>query len=98
MRFLVYEAGTIGSLYAARLAQRLQEVAILPRWTRLQQIRRHGIELEDGGSGDRVTTSPEVVARLDPGDASDVVLVVPPRTRLNERRLTGFRADLCPRR
>ncbi|MBW2687305.1 MAG: ketopantoate reductase family protein, partial [Deltaproteobacteria bacterium] len=45
MRFLVYGAGNIGSLYAARLAQSSQEVAILARGTRLEQIRQQGIEL-----------------------------------------------------
>jgi hypothetical protein len=35
VRFLVYGAGNIGSLYAARLAQSSQEVAILARGTRL---------------------------------------------------------------
>ena len=75
MRFLVYGAGNIGSLYAARLAHSSQDVAILARGTRFEQIRRQGIELEDGVSGERTTTSPEVVAGLDPDDAYDVVLL-----------------------
>jgi len=84
MRLLVYGAGNIGSLYAARLAQSSHDVAILARGTRFEQIRQHGIELEDGVSGQRATTSPEVVARLDPNDAYDVVLVVLPKHRLAE--------------
>jgi 2-dehydropantoate 2-reductase len=62
MRFLVYGAGNIGSLYAARLAQSSQDVAILARETRLEQIRQHGIELEDGVSGQRTTTTPSIDA------------------------------------
>jgi len=84
VRFLVYGAGNIGSLYAARLAQSSQEVAILARRTRLEQIRQQGIELEDGVSGKRTTTSPEVVDRLDPDDAYDVVLVILPKHRIAE--------------
>ncbi len=44
VRILVYGAGNIGSLYAARLAQSSQDVAILARGTRLEQIRQQGIE------------------------------------------------------
>ena len=84
MRFLVYGAGNIGSLYAARLAQSSQEVAILARGTRLEQIRQQGIELEDGVSGKRTTTSLQVVDRLDPDDAYDVVLVILPKHRIAE--------------
>jgi len=84
MRFLVYGAGNIGSLYAARLAQSSQDVAILARGTRLEQIRQQGIELEDGVTGERTTVSPEVVARLDPDDAYDVVLVILPKHRIAE--------------
>ena len=84
MRFLVYGAGNIGSLYAARLAQSSQEVAILARGTRLEQIRQRGIELEDGISGKRTTTSLQIVERLDPDDAYDVVLVILPKHRIAE--------------
>jgi len=84
MRFLVYGAGNIGSLYAARLAQSSQEVAILARGTRFEQIRQQGIELEDGVSGQRTTTSLQVVDRLDSDDAYDVVLVILPRHRIAE--------------
>ncbi len=84
MRFLVYGAGNIGSLYAARLAQSSHEVAILARGTRFEQIRQRGIELEDGVSGQRTKTSLQVVARLDPSDAYDVVLVILPKHRIAE--------------
>jgi 2-dehydropantoate 2-reductase len=84
MRFLVYGAGNIGSLYAARLAQSSQEVTILARGTRFEQIRRRGIDLEDGVSGERTTTFVQVVDRLDPGDAYDVVLVILPKHKIAE--------------
>jgi 2-dehydropantoate 2-reductase len=84
MRFLIYGAGNIGSLYAARLAQSSQDVSILARGTRLEQIRRHGIQLEDGVSGQRSKTSPELVTRFEPDDAYDVVLVILPRHRIAE--------------
>jgi len=84
MRLLVYGAGNIGSLYAARLAQSSHDVSILARGERLEQIRRGGILLEDGLSGKRTTTSVQVVQQLDPRDAYDLVLVVLPKNRISE--------------
>lgn len=84
MRFLVIGAGNIGSLYAAKLAQSGQEVTVLARGARLEQIRRHGIELEDAVSGERTRTPLRVVNRLDPADEYDVVLVILPKQRIAE--------------
>ena len=84
MRFLVLGAGNIGSLYAAKLAQSGQEVTVLARGARLEQIRRHGIELEDAVSGERTRTPLRVVDRLGADDAYDVVLVILPKQRIAE--------------
>ena len=84
MRFLVVGAGNIGSLYAAKLAQSGQEVTVLARGARLEQIRRRGIELEDAVSGERTRTPLRVVNRLDPADEYDVVLVILPKQRIAE--------------
>lgn len=84
MRFLVVGAGNIGSLYAAKLAQSAQEVTVLARGARLDQIRGHGIVLEDAVSGERTRTPLHVVDRLDPDDAYDVVLVILPKQRIAE--------------
>jgi 2-dehydropantoate 2-reductase len=71
-------------LYAAKLAQSGQDVAILARGDRYGALRDHGITLENGVSGERTTTSVSVVERLDPGDAYDLVLVVLPKPALAE--------------
>jgi 2-dehydropantoate 2-reductase len=84
VRFLVIGAGNIGSLYAAKLAQSAQELTILARGARLEQIRRHGIELEDAVSGERTRTPLHVVNRLGPADEYDVVLVILPKQRVAE--------------
>ena len=84
MRFLVLGAGNIGSLYASKLAQSGQEVTVLARGARLEQIRRRGIELEDAFSGERARTPLRVENRLDPADEYDVVLVILPKQRIAE--------------
>ena len=84
MLILVYGAGNIGCLYAAKFAQSGQDVAILARGDRYDALRDHGITLENGVSGERKSTSVSVVDRLDPGDAYDLVLVVLPKPALVE--------------
>ena len=84
MRILIYGAGNIGCLYAARLSQGGQDVAILARGDRYNDLRDHGITLENGVSGERTTASVSVVDRLESGDAYDLVLVILPKPALAE--------------
>ncbi|MDC0936979.1 2-dehydropantoate 2-reductase N-terminal domain-containing protein [Pirellulales bacterium] len=84
MKILVYGAGSIGSLYAAKLKNAGHDVTILARGARLQKICEHGILLQDFHSGQKSTTRIEAVERLDPDDAYDLVLVILPRNRVNE--------------
>jgi 2-dehydropantoate 2-reductase len=76
MRILVYGAGNIGCLYAAKLAQSGQDVVILARGDRYNTLREHGITLESGVSGQCTTTSIPVVDCLEPGEAYGLVILV----------------------
>ena len=76
MKILVYGAGVLGSLYAARLKESGQHVSILARGRRLADIRQHGIELEDSASGQRTITSIDAVEAFAPADAYDLVVVL----------------------
>lgn len=84
MRILVYGAGNLGCLYAARLAGSGNEVALLARGRRLARLREHGIVLENAASGVRTVTRVDIVERLEPGDDWELVLVVLPRQRVSE--------------
>ena len=84
MRWLIYGAGNIGCLYAAKLAGASQDVTVLARGPRLAELREHGIRLEDWDTGERTTTRVEVVERLEPDDAYDVVMVILPKHRIAE--------------
>jgi 2-dehydropantoate 2-reductase len=84
MRILIYGAGNIGCLFAARLAQSGEDVTVLARGDRYDFLHDHGITLEDGVSGERTTTSVTVVEALGPSDAYDLVLVVLPKPALAE--------------
>lgn len=84
MKILVFGAGNIGSLYAAKLSDAGNDVAILARGERLREIRQHGILLQDFVGGKTTTTHLKAVERLAPDDAYDCVLVILPRHRVNE--------------
>jgi 2-dehydropantoate 2-reductase len=79
MRILIYGAGNIGCLYAAKLTQSGQDVTILARGERIETLRSRGITLENGISGERTTTSVCIVDRLDAADEYDLILVVLPK-------------------
>lgn len=84
MKILVYGAGNIGSLYAARLHQSGQQVSILARGARLAHLREHGIELENAASGEKTTTRVETVDHLGDDDAYDLVLGILPKNHIRE--------------
>ena len=84
MKILFYGAGVMGSLYAARLKESGQDISVLARGQRLEDIREHGIALEDIGTGKRSTTRVNVVEGLDLEDAYDLVVVMMPKIHLPE--------------
>ena len=75
MNILVYGAGVLGSLYAARLQEAGQHVSLLARGQRLQDIREHGILLEDVLTGQTTTTHVKMVEQLGPEDQYDLAVV-----------------------
>ena len=82
MKILVYGAGVLGSLYAARLQKAGVSVCILARGKRLDEIREHGIVLVEQESGQRMTTFVHAVAKLQPEDDYDLVVVLVRKNQL----------------
>jgi ketopantoate reductase len=76
MKILVYGAGPLGSLFAARLQEGGNNVSILARGERLADLREHGIVLQDVQTEGRTVTRANVVEALAPDDAYDLVLVI----------------------
>jgi ketopantoate reductase len=75
-KILVYGAGPLGSLFAARLQQGGNDVSILSRGQRLSDLRQHGIVLVDVQTQEQTVTRVNVVEELAPDDAYDLVLVI----------------------
>jgi|HubBroStandDraft_1064217.scaffolds.fasta_scaffold119582_1 2-dehydropantoate 2-reductase len=90
MKILVYGAGVIGTLYAARLQEAGRQVTVLARGARLADIQRHGLVLEDVVSRARSSTPIPVTERLHADENYDVVLVA-----VRWDQLSGVMPDLA---
>ncbi len=76
MKILVYGAGPLGSVFAAKLHQGGHEVSILARGQRLSDLREHGVVIHNVTTDEWVTARVNVVERLAPDDAYDVIMVI----------------------
>lgn len=84
MKTLVFGAGPLGSLLAARLHDAGGDVTVLARGRRLQDINNHGIVLESGIDGPRTVTKVRTVESLEPEDRYDLVMVVMRKNQAEE--------------
>jgi 2-dehydropantoate 2-reductase len=75
MTILVFGAGVLGSLYAGRLAAAGPEVALLARGARLKQLQREGFVLFNETTSQEVRPHLRAVARLQPEDTYDLIIV-----------------------
>jgi len=76
MRILIFGAGPLGSLFAARLHQGGQQVALLARGQRLADLRKYGVVLKSWTTGQEETVNVPLVEKLDPHDLYDLILVI----------------------
>jgi 2-dehydropantoate 2-reductase len=84
MNILVYGAGVLGSLYAARLRSAGHRVSLLARGRRLADLRRYGLALENAITGRKTFALVNAVERPDPDEAYDLALVPVRKTQLPE--------------
>lgn len=76
MRVLVFGAGPLGSLFAARLKQGGLDVTLLARGRRLQDLKKHGVVLRNWNTEQEETIKVNLIEKLQPGDVYDLILVV----------------------
>jgi 2-dehydropantoate 2-reductase len=84
VEILVYGAGPLGSLFAARLHNAGHKVSLLARGERLRDLCEHGIVLVDSQTNQETTTRPEIIETLNPTDVYDLVLVIMRKNRALE--------------
>lgn len=75
MNVLIYGAGVIGSILAAKLAESGNHVTVLDRGARLKEIKEHGIVLQHGLTGQTMRTSVNITESLGREDSYDLAIV-----------------------
>jgi ketopantoate reductase len=84
VKILIYGAGPLGSVFAARLQEAGHKVSLLARGQRLADLREHGVVLVDTQTGQETVARPWIIERLDPQDTYDLVLVIMRKNRALE--------------
>lgn len=74
-KILIYGVGPFGSLFAERLSEAGHQVYLLDHGERQQELRAHGIVIENTETGVRTVTHVPVVAGLNEEDYYDLVIV-----------------------
>ena len=76
MKILIFGAGPLGSLLAARLFQGGHEAALLARGNRLRDLKKHGVVLRRWPTEEMESVRVPIVEIFSPQDDYDLVLVV----------------------
>jgi len=84
MKILIYGAGVIGSIFAYKLKTDGNDVTVLARSKRLEQLKKYGIVIEDKIFNEQFKSNIKVVDNLRPDDYYDVALIIIPRQQVSE--------------
>lgn len=82
MKFLIFGAGVIGSVYAAKLKEAGIDVTVVARGKRLEDISKHGIVLEEFNTGKQTSIPVKVVEQMPNDEHFDVCVVSVQRTQV----------------
>lgn len=83
MKILVIGAGVLGSLFAARLKNIGEDVTLLARGKRLEEIRFHGVLLADSIGEHISITHLQATDSLGPDDVYDLIIVAVRKNQLD---------------
>lgn len=75
MKILVYGAGVIGSIYAAKLFDAKNDVTLLARGDRFERLQQNGVTLKEQLTGKKVTAHPPLTQQLSIHDFYDLIIV-----------------------
>jgi len=75
MKILVYGAGVIGCVYAAKLHESAYDVALLARGNRYEKLKQDGVIIRDILTGKQITSTVNLVSQLATNDFYDLIVV-----------------------
>ena len=75
MKILIYGAGIIGSIYAAKLFEAKNDVTLLARGKRFESLEQNGVIIEDLLTGNKITAHIPLTKNLETNDFYDLIIV-----------------------
>ena len=84
MKILIFGAGVIGSIFAGKLAQAKNDVTVLARGKRFEEIKKDGIVLINPKTNQEEHAKVHVIDRLLSKDEFDYIIVVVQGTQVDE--------------
>lgn len=75
MKILVYGAGVIGSIFAAKLFEAKNNVTILARGKRNESLQQNGVIIRERLTGKKVIIHPSLTQQLETDDFYDLIIV-----------------------
>jgi 2-dehydropantoate 2-reductase len=83
-RILIFGAGVIGSIYAGKLALSGQNITILARNRRLNELKEKGLLLKSSAQDDIVKVNVSVISELKSDDIYDYIFVIVRKDHIND--------------
>ncbi len=83
MKILIYGAGVIGSIFAYKIKSSGNDVTVLARGKRLEQLRKHGIKIKDVILDEHFETEIKTTDELKPDDYYDAALIIMQRQQVS---------------
>jgi len=82
LKILIYGAGTIGSIFAGRLALSGYDITVLARRTRLVDLKKNGMILVNSGNNREEIAKVNLIEHLLPDNIFDYIIVVMQKTQI----------------
>jgi len=81
-KVLFFGAGVLGSLYAARLHEAGNDVTLVARGSRYEDLKKHGVVLENFDTGEKTRTELRIIDKMPADEYFDFCVVLVQKTQL----------------
>ena len=96
MKILIYGAGVIGSIYAAKLHYAGIDITMLARGKRYENLKQNGVIINDVLTGKRISTKIPLTQNLNPSDFYDLIIVTVRLDQLDSVKTKLIENKSCP--